>query len=187
MRERPTPAVGALRHLPSRLDFIIDPRVRLACEHWRSLLRDASPPDRRTLDPGEMKAALPHLWICEEQAEGQFYFRLTGEEVNRLFGESLRHRPIERVFAEPVLAEVVEKLSRVLDERCLVWSLGPLFAAFPQGPAGECAVMPIAIGGSGRAVLGVSVSHAAIPEPPRRLYPIWQRREIVPLVDLAPI
>src|SRR5690349_6973562 len=106
MGEPRASAVDAVGHTPSRLDFIIDPRVRLACEHWRSLLRGAAPPDRRALDPGEMKAALPHLWICEEHTEGQFYFRLTGEEVNRLFGESLRHRPIERVFSEPVVAEV---------------------------------------------------------------------------------
>jgi hypothetical protein len=169
------------------LAFIIDHRVRLVFAHWRSLLRGTALPDRHALDPAAIKAALPYVWICDEEADGRvrFCLRLAGEEVNRLFGESVRRRYIDRIFAPTVGDEVVEKFRSVLDDRALVWTIGPFFAAAPAGPSGECLVMPLRNGEARRAVLGITVPKSDIVEPPRRLYPLTQRREIVPVADLG--
>ena len=167
----------------AELDFIIDKRVRVVCDHWRALLADGEPPERRTIDPGAIRAALPFTWIAERET-GRFCLRLAGEEVNRLFGESIRRQYIDDIFSEPVAAEVARKLDLVVDTPAVIWTWGPFFEATPQGPSGECAVLPLAIDGAPRALLGVTVPSAAIVEPPRRLYPICQEKRIVLLADL---
>jgi hypothetical protein len=171
-----------------RLDFIIDHRVSRVCEYWKSLLRNAAPPERRQIEPGRIKETLPYVWIAEMEGADplRFCMRLAGEEVNRLFGKSLRRQYIDEIFPSPVAGEVTRKLERVIETPALFWTFGPFFESSPGGPGGECAVMPLLVEGARRAALGVTVPNSAITDPPRRLYPICQRKEIVEVSDLAP-
>jgi hypothetical protein len=176
-----------LRSPSPGLSFVVDRRVASVCSYWCSLLDGATPPERRRLDPARMVKALPYLWIAEREGEDppRFCMRLIGEEVNRLFGESIRHQYISEIFPSPIAEEVDAKLERVVATPVIVWSFGPFFETSPEGPEGECLVMPLMVGGRCRGVLGVTVPTASIVRPPRRLYPICRRKEIVPLENLA--
>ena len=169
------------------LGFVIDRRVASVCSYWCSLLDGATPPERRRLDPARMVTALPYLWIAEREEDDppRFSLRLTGEEVNRLFGESIRHQYIADIFPAPIAEEVDAKLERVVATPAIVWTFGPFFETSPDGPEGECVVMPLMVERRCRAVLGVTVPTASIVRPPRRLYPICRQKEIVPVEDLA--
>ena len=173
--------------LSSPLDFIESQRVRDVCEHWRSLLTGTVPPHRARLDPVEMAAALPFVWIVEKEAgpSGRYMLRLAGEEVNRLFGESLRHRFIDEIFPPPIASEVVRKLDTVSETPALVWTLGPFFEGSPDGPVGECAVLPLVGDDNRPALLGVTVPTVAMNMPPRRLIPIAQEKRILTLAELT--
>jgi hypothetical protein len=176
-----------LRSSSPGLGFVVDRRVASVCSYWCSLLDGARPPERRRLDPARMLRALPYLWIAEREEDDppRFCLRLSGEEVNRLFGESIRHHYISEIFPSPIAEEVDNKLERVVATPAIVWTLGPFFETSPDGPKGECVVMPLMVEGRCRAVLGVTVPTASIVRPPRRLYPICRQKEIVPLEDFA--
>jgi hypothetical protein len=173
--------------LSSPLEFIESQRVRVVCEHWLSLLAGTALPRRARLDPVEMTVALPFVWIVEKEAEpsGRYMLRLTGEEVNRLFGESLRRRFIDEIFPPPIAMEVVRKFDTVVETPALVWTLGPFFEGSPDGPVGECAVLPLVGDDNRPALLGVTVPSAAMDMPPRRLIPIGQEKRILTLGELA--
>ena len=68
---------------------------------------------------------------------------LAGEEVNRLFGESLRKQFIDDIFPLPIASEVAGKFDEVVETPALVWTLGPFFGGSPKGAVGECAVVPL--------------------------------------------
>jgi hypothetical protein len=171
----------------AELGFIIDRRVAAVCSYWCSLLSGPTPPDRRRLDPGHMRTALPYLWIAEKDEEDppRFCLRLTGEEVNRLFGESIRQHYLFEIFPPVIADEVTRKLERVVTGPAVVWTFGPFFETSPEGPQGECVVMPLRVEGRCRAVLGVTVPTASIVRPPRRLYPICRQKEVVTVENLA--
>src|SRR5258708_10031306 len=119
-------------------------RVREVCDYWRSLLTGAAPPGRRQLDPAAMKSALSFVWIAEKEVgrSGRYVLQLTGEEVNRLFGESLRRRFIDDIFPAPVAAEVTQKFDKVVETPALVWTLGPFFDAQSAGPTAQSPLVP---------------------------------------------
>jgi len=171
----------------SRLEFIVSQEVRNVCDHWRSLLVGTVPPARDKLDPAKMKRSLPFLWIAEKQwgVSGRYVLRLAGEAVNRLFGESLRHRFIDDIFPAPVAAEVTQKFDKVVETPALVWTLGPFFDALSDGPTGECAVVPLVADSGGQALMGVTVPKGAMRMPPRRLFPLSQESRILSLAELA--
>src|SRR5258708_33543062 len=162
-------------------------RVREVCDYWRSLLTGAAPPGRRQLDPAAMKSALSFVWIAEKEVgrSGRYVLQLTGEEVNRLFGENLRRRFVDDIFPAPVAAEVTQKFDKVVETPALVWTLGPFFDALSDGPTGECAVVPLVADSGGQALMGVTVPKGAMRMPPRRLFPLSQEGRILSIAELA--
>jgi hypothetical protein len=171
----------------SPLEFVVCQRVRDVCDHWRSLLDGSALPARRKLDPVQMKRSLPFLWIVEKEAgaSGRYMLQLTGEEVNRLFGESLRGRYIDDIFPPSIATEVGRKFDAVVETPALVWTLGPFFQSLPNGPVGECAVVPLVADGGRRALLGVTVPKVEMKTPPRRLFPHCQEKHVLSLAELA--
>jgi hypothetical protein len=133
-----------------------------------------------------MKRSLPFLWIAEKEAglSGRYMLRLTGEEVNRLFGEGLRQRFIDDIFPPPIATEVGRKFDTVVETPALVRTLGPFFKNLPNGPVGECAVVPLVGDGGRRALLGVTVPTVAMNTPPR-LFPICQEKRVLTLDELT--
>jgi hypothetical protein len=169
------------------LDFVISAESRDVFDHWRSRMVAGSPPARRVLDPIEMARALPFVWIAEQHVRrsGRYFLRLAGEEVNRLFGGSIRHRFIDEILPAALATEVEHEFDLVVNTPAVMWTFGPFFEAAPGGPSGECAVFPL-VGDDGcGAVLGVTIHRGGVQKLPYRLLPIGRERRVLTLDEIS--
>ena len=164
-------------------DFVRDRALRAVARHWRSLLRDGGLPERRALDPAQMIEALPYLWLCAKEAPGRYRMLLAGAEINRLLGAPLRGRILADVLDKADWRALEEKLEQVLGTPALHWSTGPVFAAEPRDPHGECLMMPLEEGGEPVIVLAATTYNVLFVRSRGRLCPV-QTTRVVPLRDL---
>src|SRR4051812_483181 len=79
-----------------------DAGLRCLFDHWMSLRRGRSIPDRSTLDCAAISTVLPYVWKCRLEAEtGRFAFRLAGDEIRWLL-----RKPIAGATVEDLLPNV---------------------------------------------------------------------------------
>lgn len=167
-------------------EFIQHPALREVVDHWLSLLDDDELPDRRRLDPSQMRLALPCVWLCQRERSGGYRMRLAGAEINGLVGQPLRGRKLDEVLNENEWEELKPKLDEVLETPALIWSEGALFAGEPQGPLGECVMMPLRDHGRPAVVLGATVHGLQHVRWPGRLFAVPSKTiEVVPLTELC--
>lgn len=166
-------------------DFVRHAALRVVVAHWLSLLDEDAVPDRRRLDPAEMLPALPYVWLCQREPTGRYRVRLAGAEINELLHQPLRGRTLDEVLTEAEWDELKPKFDEALDRPALIWSEGPIFDAEPEGPHGECVMMPLTDRGRRVIVLGCTVHGLEYVPRPGRLFIVPAKTiEIVPLAEL---
>jgi DNA-binding response OmpR family regulator len=127
-----------------------NPILRRAYEYWIAKAAGRRAPDRRDLDPGEVKDILPHLSILDivtAEGETSHCYRLVGTRVV----EALGYNPTSHTVEEFALNGHAEFLRRLLLE--VAATSRPLYAAssFRSSTAGlstECILLPFTRGGT---------------------------------------
>ena len=101
-----TPGVAPPPEIPCEL---------LALYAWWTAKAGGALPERHALDPAELGRELPFLALLDVE-EGDFRFRLTGEEIRGRYG-SLRGRSIRQVMAGFAQGEAIVEHAACAAER----------------------------------------------------------------------
>ena len=111
---------------------------------WLDSRREgAMVPYRSDLDPVALGRAglMPDLWLVESDDKGGFFYRLAGENINQVFGQSLRGKHISEVYTDEALAEVLGRWGEMLANSFGFHTRGTVIAA--REVHGERLVLPL--------------------------------------------
>jgi hypothetical protein len=137
-----------------------DPGLRVLYDYWLTLADGAKGlPSVQRFDPLHLPKLLPNVWIIEvEPATRRFRMRLTGENINAIYGRSIAGLYFRDVF-QPGDAEIVAaRYSRALTEPAVFHASGSVYAAGGNLTVGERLGLPM-LGREGRTntLLGATV------------------------------
>jgi hypothetical protein len=137
-----------------------DPGLRLLYDYWLELAgaADGLPPVQ-SFDPLNLPKLLPNLWIIEvEPATRRFRMRLTGENINAIYGRSIAGQYFQDVFQPGDVEIIVARYTRALSEPAIFHAGGMVYAAGGNLTVGERLGLPM-LGREGRTstLLGATV------------------------------
>lgn len=136
-----------------------DTRLKAMFDHWHQARGDKRMPAWNDIDPLQVKHLLPHMWSLRYDRGGHsFTGRLSGEEINTIFGKSLRHTRIEHFFAAQDVPWIRERCLRVISTPCIILVSGPVYAYAGHYGSGTRIMMPLGEDHAhGDEVIGVTI------------------------------
>lgn len=91
--------------------------LRLLHAYWISKKGERLAPARADIDPAEMKAFLPHVFLLDVVGTPpRFRFRLVGTEVTSRYGEELTGRFLDEVDLDDVGVDILGEYQRAIRE-----------------------------------------------------------------------
>ncbi|WP_161973889.1 PAS domain-containing protein [Hwanghaeella grinnelliae] len=128
--------------------------LRIAFRHWNEVRGDRVMPERREIDPLELRRTLTRTWLYEREDDMTYRCRLAGEEINSAYG-----RPIQSRLARDVIGPKFDAVVRLRWDYAL--DRGAVYHGFSKssavGPTIERLCVPLADSdGTPRFVFGVS-------------------------------
>ena len=127
------------------LASIEHPRLRAIAAYWDRARRDRLMPAWADLDPIELRENLPIVWAWKyDRATERFTGRLAGEEINEVFGKSLRGADMAEFFKSFDFPKIFARHRRVVTEPCFAHGSGQVFAHARRVGLGERIIMPLA-------------------------------------------
>ena len=137
-----------------------DPGLRSLYDSWLTLARGGNGlPSVQRFDPLHLPRLLPNVWIIEvEPASKRFRMRLTGENINAIYGRSIAGLYFRDVFQPDDSEIIVARYSRALSEPAVFHASGSVYAAGGNLTVGERLGLPM-LGREGRTntLLGATV------------------------------
>jgi hypothetical protein len=137
-----------------------DPGLRVLYDYWVSLAEEAGGlPPVQSFDPLNLPKLLPNLWILEvEPATNRFRMRLTGENINAIYGRSIAGLYFKDVFQPGDVEIIVARYTRALTEPAIFHASGQVYAAGGSLTVGERLGLPM-LGREGRTniLLGATI------------------------------
>jgi hypothetical protein len=95
-----------------------DPVLRKLFDYWIEKKGDRIAPTRAEIDPGEIRALLPNVFLVERVGEPPRYrYRLVGTTVVKEFGEEITGRYLDEVDFDFVTSRVVSEYDRAAKDR----------------------------------------------------------------------
>ncbi|HVK92022.1 MAG TPA: PAS domain-containing protein [Mycoplana sp.] len=85
--------------------------------YWSRVRRGRDIPDRRDIEPADLRQHLPDLFILEQVAGSGPVFRLAGTRLCALFGRELRGKVFEGLFAPDARDRVGRICGTVMSQR----------------------------------------------------------------------
>jgi hypothetical protein len=125
------------------------PRLRQLLDYWRAIAPAGRLPGRQHLDPLDIPALLPWLWLLEvHHAPLRFRFRLAGTQIAAVHGEDPTGRWFDEFYAGRPIGPVVERMCAAIDQKAPIWRMGPSWA-MPEAKwrAIEALTVPLAADG----------------------------------------
>ena len=128
-----------------------DPGLRLLYDYWLGLAEAADGlPAVQAFDALTLPRLLPNLWILEvETGTNRFRMRLTGENINAIYGRSIAGLYFKEVFQPGDVEIIVARYSRALGEPAIFHASGMVYAAGGSLTVGERLGLPM-LGREGR-------------------------------------
>jgi hypothetical protein len=137
-----------------------DPGLRSLQDYWLTLADGAKGlPSVQSFDPLHLPKLLPNIWILEvEAATSRFRMRLTGENINAIYGRSIAGLYFKKVFQPGDVEIIVARYTRALTEPAVFHASGLVYAAGGNLTVGERLGLPM-LGREGRTstLLGATV------------------------------
>jgi hypothetical protein len=139
-----------------------DERLRRLLGHWLACRGDAVAPRRTAMDPTAIGPILSSVWMCDfVPTERRFCMRLSGEEINHLYGRNITHCRFEDIIAPTMLDDVMRRYLRVVEEPAIMHCGGHIYLASERSQLGERIVLPLADDNGGiMHVIGASIFRA---------------------------
>jgi hypothetical protein len=121
-----------------------DERLRRLLRHWLERRGERTAPLRSAIDPTAIGPILSSVWMCDYlPADRRFRMRLAGEDINRLYGRNVTQCMFEEIIAPPLLAEVIRRYRRVVEEPAVLHCGGHIYLASNRSEVGERLVLPL--------------------------------------------
>ncbi len=136
-----------------------DPGLRLLYDTWLTLADEEGLPSVQRFDPLYLPKLLPNVWILEvEAATHRFRMRLSGENINAIYGRSIAGLYFKEVFQPGDVEIIVARYTRALCEPAIFHASGSVYAAGGSLTVGERLGLPM-LGREGRTntLLGATV------------------------------
>ncbi|MCE9648556.1 MAG: PAS domain-containing protein [Parvibaculum sp.] len=142
---------------PSILDMPRDPRAVALAAYWRSKCAGRPMPDRKDIDPAEIVALLPNIFISEALNGGaEFRFRIFGTALVNLIGAELTGKSIADLSANSIVIDTAaaalrwKSISRMtFDTARPVSAAGRLINTVHRTLEWESFSAPLTVGGDG--------------------------------------
>jgi hypothetical protein len=136
-----------------------DERLRRLLRHWLERRGDGLAPIRSAIDPTAVAPILSSIWLCDYlPADRRFRMRLAGEEINDLYGRNITQCYFEEIIAPALLADVLRRYRRVVEEPAILLCSGHIYLASNRSEVGERLVLPLSDdSGAIMHVIGASV------------------------------
>jgi len=127
--------------------------------YWDKVRGDRPMPGWGDIDAAALKPHLPILWSWKyDRAADQFTGRLAGEEINVIFGKSLRNAKMAEFFADWDYETIFRRHKRVVVEPCIAVGKGKIFIHAKRYGLGERIIMPLAENGvDGDGLIGATI------------------------------
>lgn len=144
------------------LDHLRAPDLRRLAAIWCAIRDGAPVPERRRFDPLSVPRLMPHLWLLAHDPEtGRCVYRLAGEEINAVYGGSVKGRELAEVIAPDGLSKVRARVVATLETPALVHVIGRVYLEADRLLVGERLILPLADEtGTPRFALGATLVHA---------------------------
>jgi hypothetical protein len=127
-----------------------DAGLRVLYEYWLELGDAAGGlPSPLSFDPLHLPGLLPNMWIIEVAPETRlFRMRLTGEDINAIYGRNIAGQYFRDIFESSDVATIVGRYRRALGEPAVFHASGSVYAAGGRLSVGERLGLPM-VGRSG--------------------------------------
>ncbi len=141
------------------------PALRRIAAHWQAVRGDKRLPAWKDIDPLAIARDLPIVWSWQyDRQTDSFTGRLSGEDINKAFGRSLRGVPMQDFFRDWEFEKIFARHRRVVTEPCFAHGSGPVFIHAQRYGDGERIIMPLADDGvTGDGIIGATVYRPAAP------------------------
>ncbi len=121
-----------------------DERLRRLLRHWLERRGDGPTPMRSAIDPTAIAPILSSVWLCDYlPADRRFRMRLAGEEIKQLYGRNVTQCGFEEIIAPALLADVLRRYRRVVEEPAILHCSGNIYLASDRSEVGERLVLPL--------------------------------------------
>lgn len=140
------------------LALLTSDRLRRIVCHWDDVRGERLMPAWEDIDPAEIPRELPIIWAWKYLRDtDSFRGRFAGEEINAIFGKSLRGADMREFFADWEYERVFQKRRRVVTEPCIAVGTGHVFLHAGRYGLGERVILPLSRDGTvGDGVLGAT-------------------------------
>jgi hypothetical protein len=141
------------------LGHIESPRLLNVARHWLVARGGRRMPGWRDIDPLAIAAELPIVWSWKyDRLADSFTGRLAGDDVDAVFGKSMRGVPMKDFFDARFYELVFARHRRVVTEPALAHGSGPVFVHADRYGQGERIILPLADDGEhGDGLIGATV------------------------------
>lgn len=141
------------------LDHLRGEDLRRFAANWVAARGGRLMPMRRDFDPMAVPRLLGRLWLCDFlPAERRFVYRLAGEEINDVYGRSLKGLDLEQVITAGSYTNIHRRLLATIETPGIVHVIGRIYIDSDRLLVGERVILPLADeAGEARFVLGATV------------------------------
>lgn len=157
--------------------------LKVLLHHWRTIKGPLLMPSRRQIDPVELGAALPRIWLCDYEPEvDSFRYRLTGEKVAKRFGHKLSKHYLDDNTDPDYYPRVHRYYRNVVDLPAVLYIYGRLYAETENPMHGERILLPLSDDGrTVHSVIGATAEVSRLESDGGRFLPEYQKHTYVTL------
>jgi hypothetical protein len=122
-----------------------DPRILRFLDAWRAARGGALAPVRTDFDPSAVADLLAWIWLARfEEEVGDFVYRLAGEEVNAIWGRSLRGVALADLLGPADHPTVLQRWFEILEGPSLHYGLTKERLSALENKSAERLLAPLA-------------------------------------------
>jgi hypothetical protein len=169
------------------LAAVLSPELRDVALHWEAARGPRPMPGWTDIDPAAIARHLPIVWSWKyDRTSDSFVGRLSGEDINAVFGKSVRGVPMKDFFADWQYDLIFARHKRVVIEPAFARGSGPVFIHARRYGTGERVILPLAADGvQGDGILGATVYRTTRDERANEVIRVEPRLESVEFFPLT--
>jgi hypothetical protein len=169
---------------------LADPTLARLLDYWQERRAGRLVPLWSAIDPVEIPWALRYVWVCDfDLTTRRFIYRLSGEDINSVYGFNLRGRSLEEIFSPAGREGIYRRYLETVQKPAIIVVRGRIYLRSNRLLKGERLMLPMSRTGKAvDMVLGATVCadtgkdfHLSFGDIPQR----EQETEIIPLAAHA--